>query len=223
MDTLKFITAQVSGLISKTVWNVSYNIIRNYWLFAPKIFGGQEGVEQSTLCSQLLGVQIKYIDSEVGMIMCSEKIDSIVGSYTVFMLTIGSLYVVFQVISIIKLLFTFYVGRSFILSRFKDIQKTKILTKKHTQMNIRTQTNALCTVLVKHFRKLDSILSETNLMSPEDKVKELSKHCLKAKETSIKYSIRLQDASSHMQQSSSNVAASTSSSNSISHRNALLK
>lgn len=210
MDTLGFISAQASGLMSRTVWNISYNIVRSYWLLAPKILGGQEGIEQSTLCSQLLGVQIKYVDSDVGLKMCAEKIDSIVGSYTVFLLTIGSLYIVFQFISIIKLLFTLYIGRSFILPRFKDIQRSKTSTKKTPQMKISTHTNALCNVLVKHFSKLDSILSDNNLMSPENKIKELSKHCSKAKESSIKYSIMLQGGSSNPQQTSrSNFAVST--------------
>jgi hypothetical protein len=167
-------------------WNILYRMIKNYWLLAPKLFGGQEGVDEKSICSQLLGVQIKYIDSEMGADMCTEKIDGIIRSYTVMFLTFGLLFTLFQILSILKLLFTLYIGRSFFVEKLKRTRQVKSNFKINSSKKLNVRLKSLSFMTVKFFSELDSLLQANHLTS-EDKIAALSKRISKANEIAVKY------------------------------------
>lgn len=90
------------------IWNFFYEVIKSYYLKAPKFMGGQENQKIEDICAQLLGISSNYFFTTEGFKICEDKVHNVLTSYTTIFITAMCLLMLSQSYVLVQFFINFY-------------------------------------------------------------------------------------------------------------------
>jgi len=126
-----------------------YYLVESHARFAPKWFGGFDGVNPQTMCANLLGTSVDYVTDR----LCDDKIRSFMHGRCMVVLSValgfGLCLLWFYLLPFIKFLFTVYYERGLkadkkIKQEAATLQRKKTLAEKEA---VYTFASLICSIL----------------------------------------------------------------------------